>query len=298
MLNSKLPRIFAESEIEGDGSDWTMEELQILGDIGVAVPVTIFDNGKHTDPDVHDPPLDGTLLFVPGALLRARRGRTPVDRHVVKDGEIDLERYTALYERRLVPLLRYASDQAQRQGREAVVTVPGLGCGQFAGTFRGTVGRYLGAAIGEILRRNAELLAGIRMVWFDPYRECHNEQTDIGHISYRIRPLLQNDPPKPQLCRPEAFEEEGDDFGACMLFSFVAWDHVSWPGNDFYGGARATDDGVKAAATDSMYALTGVAGQYDPVATMYKPPADMHLWEFVVLDHKLRLIAQDNCITY
>ena len=66
----------------------------------------------------------------------------------------------------------------------------------------------------------------------------------------------------------------------------VAWDHVSWPGNDYWIGAasslaicdaftrgmhmmltmigpvrpgkRCTDDGVKAAATDTMRALTGV----------------------------------------
>ena len=36
------------------------------------------------------------------------------------------------------------------------------------------------------------------------------------------------------------------------LFSVVAWDHVSWPGNDFYAGQRKTDDGVKAAATTAM----------------------------------------------
>ena len=32
----------------------------------------------------------------------------------------------------------------------------------------------------------------------------------------------------------------------------MAWDYVSWPGNDFYGDLRNTDDGVKAAATNSM----------------------------------------------
>lgn len=48
---------------------------------------------------------------------------------------------------------------------------------------------------------------------------------------------------KPQLCPPQRYAEHGDDFSHCQRFSVVAWDHVSWPGNDFYGGARATDDG-------------------------------------------------------
>ena len=58
----------------------------------------------------------------------------------------------------------------------------------------------------------------------------------------------------------------------CMLFSIVAWDHVSWPGNDFFAGSRCTDDGVKAAATNSMFALTGIEGHYDPDRGAYLPP--------------------------
>ena len=56
----------------------------------------------------------------------------------------------------------------------------------------------------------------------------------------------------------------------CELYSMVAWDHVSRPGNDFFGGARATDDGVKAAATDSMRTLTGIAGT--SATSMILPP--------------------------
>ena len=55
----------------------------------------------------------------------------------------------------------------------------------------------------------------------------------------------------------------GNDFNDMDLYIVVAWDHVSWPGNDFYIGARATDDGVKAAATDVMFKMTGIEGSYD-----------------------------------
>ncbi|MFM1558534.1 MAG: hypothetical protein ACKJSK_04425 [Roseibacillus sp.] len=85
------------------------------------------------------------------------------------------------------------------------------------------------------------------------------------------------------------YEERGDDFSGCTLSSIVAWDHVSWPGNDFFGGSRCTDDGVKAAATDSMAALTGVEGRYDFERGVYLPPAPYRTWEDVVKKNHLRL---------
>ncbi len=41
-INTKVPQIFAETAVVGDGSDWNPTELGILGDISIAVPVTIF----------------------------------------------------------------------------------------------------------------------------------------------------------------------------------------------------------------------------------------------------------------
>ena len=74
----------------------------------------------------------------------------------------------------------------------------------------------------------------------------------------------------------------------------MAWDHVSWPGNDFYGGARATDDGVKAAATSSMAAITGIEGEYDLASDTYDPPAKYRNWEAVVRQNNLGLSVQNN----
>ncbi|MFW6261941.1 MAG: ADP-ribosylglycohydrolase family protein, partial [Spirochaetota bacterium] len=177
LLNTKRPCIFAESEVVGDGRDWTPEELSLLGDIGVAVPVTVFDDGRHRAPGVHDRPIAGTLLFIPGALLRSDAGATPADWDaVVRDGGIDQDRFTALYERRLLPLLKYAANRSRRAGRQALVTIPGLGCGQFAGPFRGRLGARLREALRSILERHEPELDGLRAVWFDPYDECENER--------------------------------------------------------------------------------------------------------------------------
>lgn len=283
LLDTKLPQIFAESSVCGDGSDWNLTELSILGDISVAVPVTAFDNGRHQGPEVHEDPFPATLLYTPGALLRNGRHCMPADwEEVVRDGSIDQEAYNALYERRLLPPLMYASNVAKAGGRKAFVTLPGLGCGQFAGPFHGTLGAHLETAISELLHKHHHTLDGIRAIYFDPYSECENTRSEIGAISFMVRPLTKGNETRPQLCHPTSYEESGDDFSMCDLFSIVAWDHVSWPGNDFYIGSRATDDGVKAAATDSMRAITGIRGVYNELAHEYQPPAEYRNWEDVV----------------
>lgn len=114
---------------------------------------------------------------------------------------------------------------------------------------------------------------------YDPYNECRPNRSVYGGTNFRVRPLTMGG--RPQLSRPGAHADDDDDrrgLDGCRLFSFVAWDHVSRPGNDFYGGARATDDGVNAAATDSMARMTGVAGSYSAQRKEYLPPEPHRTW--------------------
>ena len=128
LVRTKKPQIFAESAVVGDGSDWNLMELGLLGDISIAAPVTFFDNGRHTHPDVHQPPFTGWLLFVAGALLRNGRSHTPADwQEIVNNGQIDEDAYFRLYERRLLPGFLFINEQMQQQGKQALITVPGLG---------------------------------------------------------------------------------------------------------------------------------------------------------------------------
>ena len=64
---------------------------------------------------------------------------------------------------------------------------------------------------------------------------------------------------------------------------------MSWPGNDFYEGARVTDDGVKAAATSAMSNVTGTAGAYLTPDCRYQPPAEYRDWLEVVEDKRIGL---------
>jgi hypothetical protein len=300
LLNTKLPTIFAESHLVGHGlSDWNQAELDIMGDVGIAVPVTIFDNGRHIAraEDVHRTPFEGTLLYVPGLLFESGAGREPCDfakaafgDYDGDDAEINEDGFYQTYERRLLPSFLYANLVCEQSNKKGVVTIPGLGCGMFAGPFENMLGEYLQAAIYKLLQQHHSALPHIKAVYFDPYNECTNAEYVVGHIKYLVRPLAKNNYMKPQLCHPSVFEEQpGDDYGNCHLFSFVAWDHVSWPGNDYWKGSRTTDDGVKAAATSSMYAMTGIQGEYDAAAMKYMPPAQFDDWWEVVDHHKLEI---------
>ncbi len=299
LVATKPPQIFAESAVCGDGSDWNQTELRILGDVVVAVPGVAFDNGLHRKPDVHPTPVPATLLYVPGALLANGRGQPAVDAaEVTRNGEIHPAGYVELYERRLMPALAYAHETSGARGRRALVTIPGLGCGQFAGRFRGRLGAILDVTLQDLLRRHARELGHVEAVYFDPYDECSNHRATFQSVKYLVRPLTQGNLAKPQLCAPSVYAENGDDFSNCDLYSVVAWDHVSWPGNDFYVGARATDDGVKAAATDSMMVLTGVNGTYDPRSYQYRPPPPFKTWAEVVTDRNLRIVVAGNLVTF
>ena len=284
LFATKKPQIFAESAVAGDGSDWNLIELGLLGDVSVAVPVTVFDDGSHTTPRPHDPPFAAVLLFTPGALLRNGRGCTPADWNEVTaaDGSLDAAGYYQLYRRRLLPVFRFINEHAARP-RSALVTVPGLGCGQFAGPFQGRLGERLEAVLAQLLAEFGASLPNLGAVHFDPYNEGDNRRQEIHGIRFLTRPLTRpGNRGRTQLRRPAAYGDTPDEFAACGLYSLVAWDHVSWPGNDFYVGSRATDDGVKAAATDALAVLTGVAGHYDPARAAYLPPPPHRTWEQVV----------------
>lgn len=297
LIRTKKPQIFAESQIFGDGSDWNSDELSILGDVGVAVPVTVFDDGRRSHPRVHPAPFPAELLFIPGALLAGRGGALPVDQQeVVTGSRIDEQAYFHLYERRLLPLFVYANAVSVQQDKQAFITLPGIGCGYFSGSFKNELKPILEKTLLAILEKHIARFPNIRAVYFDPYSGLHNARHEIGHLSFLVRPLLEGNHEKSQLCPPQTYAEEKDDFSNCQLFSVVAWDHVSWPGNDFYKGSRVSDDGVKAAATSSMASLTGILGKYDSQTNCYEPPVGYQNWDSVVLHNQIQLKVKHHLL--
>ena len=297
LMRTKRPKIFAESAIYGNGIDWHQDELAILGDLSIVTPVTVYDNGKHRQPDLHEVPFTATLIFTPGALLSNGNRLTPVDwEEVTTNGAIDPDGYYRLYERRFLPVFTYANALAQQEDKMSLITIPGMGCGQFAGEFRGQLGTELRKTLVRFLQTHGRNFSHIKAVYYDPYSECENERIEIDDISLFVRPLLKGNAHKPQLCKPDRYAETGDNFTNLVLFSMVAWDHVSWPGNDFYGGARSTDDGVKAAATNMMQVMTGIEGRYDDRINHYRQPAAYANWQDVVLKNRIQLEITNDLI--
>lgn len=291
LLKTKFPQIFAEMAVYGDGSDWTREELKLLGDIGIACKVTIYDDGRHQNPNVHETASEGYLLFTPGALLRNGRDRTPVDWDVVDQNcEIDLEKYYELYERRLLPLFIYANTESKQLGKKAIITIPGIGCGQFAGQFSEQLGEKLEKVLERLLTTYRAQLDALALVYFDPYQECIPKTYDIEGLSFVVNPQIKAIKKLNQLCPPHTYLNNHTSNTDLMLFSFVAWDHVSWPGNDFYQGIRATDDGVKAAATNCMEIITGIKGSYDLTENCYLPPKPFNTWFELIVKYQKNLI--------
>jgi hypothetical protein len=306
LINTKKPQIYAEMQIKGrPEDDWSQEELHILGDIAIAVPVTIYDDGNHDahEAKVHSDPFQGTLLYVPGALLRNdNHGFVACDlpQVAVQDGHgewhIDPHALNKLYKRRLLPSLLYANAVCKAESKKGFITVPGLGCGQFAGPFKGRMGKLLQGAIEDILQNYKDKLPYIKAIYYDPYSECKESTREYDDITFMVRPLrkMPKDKRKCQLHPPQDYNEDGLHFADCLFFSFVAWDHVSWPGNDFWIGERQTDDGVKAAATNSMGVMTGIQGYYDPSHREYLPPANYSGWIEVVDDLGLQMDVTEN----
>lgn len=300
LLLTKKPLLYAEHGVRYDGSDWTEKEMELLGDLNIVMGVDIFDNGVWSTSNqyfhMHNPPLKGELLFTPGPLLDSSRPKpTPDLKEIQTDGgnTIDQEKYNRMIDRRITPLLYYANERAKMANLMALITIPGVGCGAFAGRFRGRMCDHLNEALKTILLNYAKNLDHVACVYFDPHSECRDEEHTIDNVKYRVRPSANGKNfGKSQLCEPKSYEESGDDFSGCKLFKVVAWDHVSYPGNDYFFGSRVTDDGVSGAATNSMQVITGISGKYEH--GYYLPPSGNKKWLHVVKDNGITLIANGN----
>lgn len=292
LVNTKKHCIFAESAVlltkaggQENYTDWSPAEASILGDISINMPVSYFDNGVHSPRDpyfqIHGTPIKGNLCFVPGALLKNAATNICPDLDELKStetGQLDPVKLSALYERRLLPLLLQINNTAQQNTKRALVTIPGLGCGCFQGTYH-YVDILLQVALKDLLEKHGDKLSHIAGIHFDRYeaiRGIEGDQKDtIKNIHLHTRSFRTSPEKAAQL---DSLEKYGDnaEYIDCEHFCIVAWDHFSFPGNDFFAqNNRKTDDGVKAAATNSMLQLLpnnhGITGTYDPQDNKFKP---------------------------
>ena len=274
ILASKVMSAGAAGSTFGPREKWSRPDVQILGDLNVVMPVKIFDNGQWSKPLVHDKEFDGYLLFTPGALLED--SNNDYDEVVIK-GKFDIEAYCKLYERRILPLLHFANDEAAAKGKKAIVTVPGLGCSIFAGKFCKDIHGKFNEALKWILKKNSSNLKSIDLVYYGRVDKDVNSNDELikydNGLKYKMC-FSESAEFRNQLDKPINFKFDSDeDYSNRILFSIVAWSHICLPGNTFFGGGnRSTDDAVKAAATSTMSSLfPGVEAEYESSSHKYLP---------------------------
>ena len=236
---------------------------------------TVFDDGTHQEPNTHAETPEAGLVFVPRVLLRNGIGREPLDWDLIDDrtGTILVDRYLDRYRQKLIPAFagfsRMPCLRAKLQWLPYPVSEPSVRRdipGNTRRAFR-TRSRSDPCPIGRPPHgRSPDLLRPLQRM-YGPGTHLRSGQLADTSLLTRWTPTRST------LQAGSVHSEEGDDFTHARLYSLVAWDPVSWPDNDFYAGVRATDDGVKAAATDVISRLTGLAEEYDPAAYGYRPPA-------------------------
>ncbi|CEG57180.1 ankyrin repeat domain-containing protein [Legionella fallonii] len=290
LIQTKPDCIFAESTLYRQDLNWNALEISLLGDLSCVIPTQAYDNGTWIAPTVYKDPLDVTLIYVPGPLLRSdhKNNEKPDLDEVCPEGIFNSEAYYHMLERRLLPGLLHANAAAVQQGEELFVTLPGIGCGQFSGNYSGIIHDEFAKALHRLLTEHGSQLTQVKAVWYDNFNK--EPATDNIHgIDFLTRPLTKGG--LPQLCSPKQY---GTKYAQCKLVSLVAWDHVSKPGNDYWGGARRTDDGVKGAATGTMPALTGMEGVYQGDRMVPKEAPHMNWSDYIQSKGGVLLTAVGN----
>jgi len=300
LLKTKMPTIFAESSNLHHQHNWSQEEISLLGDFTIAMKTTVYHDGKWNNGGTkvatsynEKDRFTAHLLFVPGALLSQPSIKKDINegspdiKEVIVNGKLDTARLKALYTRRLLPALLHANATTTSE-KGAYVTIPGLGCGQFISSKycdKKTLKGILAKIIKEILIENKTRLPNIRAVRFDPNTEGStnlNGSITEDQLDY----IVANSRYEGLLHKPEHFDKK---YKGCDYFKIVAWDHLSYPGNDWLGGSGATDDGSNCAATDSCYQLTGGKGRYGKSSGQfgYFPPEGYNTWKTLILKKKI-----------
>ncbi len=102
---------------------------------------------------------------------------------VMGDCQIDQEKYNAFYERRLLPILKHASDHAKSKGKKAIVALPAMGCSVFSGRFdKEVVQNHFQIAVKEIINSLLPLRCEIALVQM---QELEFVDQEVDGIKFR-----------------------------------------------------------------------------------------------------------------
>ena len=288
LLKTKKPQIFPEhlkSGLLGNGRDWTKQEAQLLGRIGLKIEVQAYSKQTY-NPTLEDKlqsPHPVTVLVTNGALLKGNETGECKDgcdqEEVCENGSLNKEKLKKYFEARLLPLLLQANQDAGNQG--GLVTIPGLGAGAFAGGKKFSDGQAITSQLGniyrEIIAENKDKLKNIKGIIYDKFDPPVSEPIVISGSNIKfIEEACSNDKGKQRIGSGQlALPEEHDKaFKGCKLYTVIAGDHVAFPGNDMYLNSCHTHEGGIGARTNLLGVITGIEGEYIEQEAKFLPKED------------------------
>ncbi|RAP37340.1 hypothetical protein B1207_03970 [Legionella quinlivanii] len=325
IMNTRKNWIFAERVKIGDNQAWNAAEFKILSTVGSVIEnATVYDNGRHSNKQIQgdaryaDNPHKVHLLCVPGAILDERSN--PVDAPRIIDTKedgtkvINQDKYNEVYMERLEIMFAQANELGKQEGRKALVTIPGIGNGVFAGAFAGRTIPNLQEAITATLKAHPEW-EHIGCVWLDGWKSDVVADVNVGNTLLRVRnsggengdkKLYSGQPFSDlgQLSKAEEFAEsaaEHEQFKGYCRCKIFAWDPFSYEGNDWVKGDRITDEGC-IAATDAHAIMSGIEGSYKTVPGNKREkafqPEGFETWDAAFTENNLKQSIADRLFVY
>ena len=303
LLNTKKPKSFAESVVlnsrdanKTEISDakneagWSTDEVDILEDVAICVSIIFYDNGGQKESQKkHQDPFQGELLYMPGPVFSGRAAKhLKTYQQIIHNDKFKEEEFIVTMKKKLLLLFLHANENSTPEN-PAFITVPGISYGTKE------VPKALNKAIKQLLEEHHRSLPNIAGIHLDTFateslgEDEDLERENIGHIIYRKQELEidhgRDGTRKQQLDKPENFDKR---FDKCKLFSVVAADALSWPGNDMNVGSRATDEEEKTGATNAMTVMTGIEGSYGDIERVYSLEGNATA-ENYILANKIRI---------
>lgn len=289
ILRSKEPIIFAEN-VTPEDKRFSAQESEILGYTACITEVNAYDNGAYPKStskikiETYKETVKQFLIHVSAPILQ--KGYADYGKIVGENNAIVDENYYKQIKRILLPALVEQNAICADLGKKAIIAMPGLGCGCFAGDFNGALAPYLNKAIKRLLKEHGNELPNIYGIYLDTFNECEEEYEKINGIHYVVEPSGAQKSNTNGYIAPLATAEKRVEFfkkldNKCTLeakdlicVSIIAGDKLSEPGTDAVAGSKCTNEGVVGGATDLMGIHAFVKGAYDSSTNIYRSTSE------------------------
>jgi hypothetical protein len=211
----------------------------ILPTISVAFWTTVLDNGMRQLTDVvpYKTPFEALFVYVSGPLMR-QDGFIYEWNKVFLRGD-PFRNYCDLWTIRLEPVLAYINAVAKIRQLQAVVVTPGIGTGLFADPKIKQISTWFHRMLEHVLGKGS--YPNIDTVRFINWGDTDTVESLVQDKT-RTRSILLVRTGKGTVQSP--VETMGYSSKTHFLARLVAWDPLSWPGNEAWNGSRGSDDGV------------------------------------------------------